>query len=313
MSHEPVSIPEEVTASLREVTASLYKALQAYEACEGILHEYWRDYNVPDSKRWLPWSITNELRYAGQHICRLFCIKDEDKRQVEIGKVSGHCERAEYDAHDYVILCFTRLTLKLLETMEEYAIQDGSIFECHQFKKEFCKVCNAIAGNNRKSSRFTEVRREHTTCLIELFRRLMGKHNSRQTTEGVSEYELSVVTTSQPTPEKLREVFNVAEAYLKKYELVSGEASILGINNLFEATRSLADNDCQAFMERCYFAQINVLMEIVAYYFRKKLWKEYKRQGIIEELKGKEADEMVVHLEGMISELEKQWCERDGG
>jgi hypothetical protein len=118
---------------------------------------------------------------------------------------------------------------------------------------------------------------------------------------------LSISVVLPQTPEKGREVFNKAEAYLKKYELASGRACVSGIYHLFDATCCLANKDFQTFVERCYFAQINILLDIVAH-FSKELMITHQQGTIAQNLQGKSTDEKIRYLEGVICELEQRWC-----
>ena len=47
--------------------------------------------------------VANELRYAGQHLCRWLTDKKEG---VELLRAEGHCRKAAHDANDYLILFF---------------------------------------------------------------------------------------------------------------------------------------------------------------------------------------------------------------
>ena len=299
-------IPKDVIASLRD-------AMESYKSCGGILYESWHRHELPDEERWIPWSIANELRYVGQHICRLLCYEGVEERQTEIDRAKGHCERAKYDAHDYLILFFTRYILNLLKTMEKYAIEVGNVYECNHAKKEFIEICRAIATNERKNCDFIACRSENIASMAGLFDALMGHNAFRPKAEEEPTHKLLVgrdfvMSGSHGASEKeMREVFNRAEAYLKKYELVSGEVSILGINRLFEATCCLVDNDCQTFMERCHLAQVDTLMEIVAY-FCDALGEVRRPEEILEALQGRSADEKIEYLEGEITGFEGQWC-----
>ena len=104
----------------------------------------------------------------------------------------------------------------------------------------------------------------------------------------------------------MRKVFNEAEAYLKEYELVSGEVSVLGIQRLFEATTCFANNDCQAFMDKSNDAKIDILLEIVAY-FCSELGEVFRAGEILEGLQGKDVDAMDEYLRAEIIKLKKRW------
>jgi len=62
----PLTIPEELSKCLQET-------IEASRFCERVLYESWYKHDLPLELRWDPWSVANELRYAGQHICRALC------------------------------------------------------------------------------------------------------------------------------------------------------------------------------------------------------------------------------------------------
>jgi len=294
MSSQPI-VPQEITESFNS-------AMRAYEACERTLNEYWYKYDFPSEKKWSPWPIANELRYVGQHICRFLCSKDIKEKQTEIAKARNHCDRATHDAHDIVILCFSRA---ILDAIRSFAKQNDSVKFCNSAKKEFSEICNAIAKNNRKKSNFATCRGEHIQRLTQLFRSLMKGFPPRMHKSGEKEnvHEEFVVTSSlsKPTHEKVREVFNKAEGYLKKYELVSSEAYIFGIIDLFDVTHYLVKSDFQSFMKKCHLARVDALMEIASYFSKDMR----KKTPII--LQERSMDEEIAYLEYVINSLEKQW------
>ena len=314
-------IPPEVKKSLRD-------AVEAYEVCEGILYSVWQkcDYRKCESHkytRWLPWSVANELRYAGQHVCRFLCHNNNAKRDAEIEKIKGHCCRADYDAHDYVILCLTRYILHRLSLMEEKVERTRDtrgIYTCNVVKREFGAICNALAKNNRKNGNFIECRAENTARLLSLFCIASGEERLEVSPVPPSNSEVpsksklprpklspAVVGPSKRTPTEIYELFNNTEANLKKYELISGTACVSGINKLFAATCCLIDDndELQEFTRRCYLAQIHVLLEIVAYYRN-----DLKIYTAIEDAFSENADESILQLQEMITHLEELWYSR---
>jgi len=136
----------------KEITKSLHDAIEAYETCRGILYDVWNRYDLPNDERWIPWSVANELRYVGQHVCRLLKHKvNSDDWLKELARAKSHCERAGNDAHDYIILYFTRNILDRITSMEKSADIPGNIQAGNIAKKEFCEICDLLAENDRKN------------------------------------------------------------------------------------------------------------------------------------------------------------------
>jgi hypothetical protein len=66
----------------------------------------------------------NELRYAGQHLCRALVETDDGVREQHYREALGHCRRASYDALEILLDYYLEQCMKFQDDYRQVAITD---------------------------------------------------------------------------------------------------------------------------------------------------------------------------------------------
>jgi len=66
----------------------------------------------------------NELRYAGQHLCRALVETDDGVKEKHYQDVLGHCRRASYDALEILLSYYLEKCIKFQDDYRQVIITD---------------------------------------------------------------------------------------------------------------------------------------------------------------------------------------------
>lgn len=248
-------------------------AVAEFERVEALLKSYEKMYR--GIGEWDCFPVANELRYAGQHLCRWLLLTEEAPRtkeietlrNIEMCRAEGHCRQAAHDAHDYLILFYVlHIQWALIQG------GGGSLPEISGIRRSFLNTCLELAKLRRTDNNFREARKEMIARLESIFLVVMSG-NERESDAVVlipKRHEKKVENYNEsPTVKEIVEMFNKTEDYLKMFELIRGKASSHHIRLLFGAARYLVlDNDTKKFSEACSVTIGDILLRMLIFLMR---------------------------------------------
>jgi len=250
-----------------DVTEIFQKAIDKFTQVESHLVAYSMEY--VGVVEWSCWSVANELRYAGQHLCRSL-MPGQDKN-VEQGLAKNHCRQAIHDANDHLILFFVD---RVRDVLEETSVRGNNedLKKVKKFQKKFWDICCDIAKLRRTDKGFEEKRQAKINDLQEMFLAITVRKNRSDSSDSATPQKWKCALTGfkkDPSVEEIVESYNEAEEYLKRFELMVGRVRPLHIRLIFEAARCFVstpgDIDGEKFSEECGWAQIKILYDTLIF------------------------------------------------
>ena len=253
-----------------DVTETFQKAIDKFTEIELRLATYSREY--VGVGEWGCWSVANELRYAGQHLCRSLMPHQDKNGEQQLAQ--NHCRQAIHDANDHLILFFVDRTRDELE--KTLAKCDGEDLEkAKMFQKKFWDICCEMSKLRRTDEKFEEKRQANIAGLQEVFRVIMARNRRSDSSDcATAKQQKSSLTgfKKNPSDEEIVEWYNEAEEYLKRFELMVGRVRPLHIRLIFKAAccfvSATGSIDRENFSEECGWAQIKILYDTLIFVMR---------------------------------------------
>lgn len=263
----------------KPVIDAFRNAVAEFDGLSVLFDKYTSVYAVGE---WDCTPVVNELRYAGQHLCRSLPLTGEvrsDKQNEELIRAVSHCHRAMYDANDYLILFFGGA---IRDAIRDALVQCKSkevVAEFRKLQSEYFDICSHIASLRRLDrGTFYNSRKRLIEELEQVFLDVMEGRPKRSLCgqSGGALSALKKVDTCYDggfDNEDIINMFNETEKHLKLFELYRCEMNTSLIRDIFVATCCLVmesdEKQCrETFLRECSRVDLKILYQML--YFLSK-------------------------------------------